>query len=324
MRYETGGLADGLEEFLAVARHEHITRAAADLEVPQPTLSRAIARLSDSLGVPLVQREGRGIRLTRAGRRLAEEGDRVLVDLLAVLRTVQAEADPDSGTVVLGFLHSMGPSIVPDLIKAFQAARPRVTVRLVQEGTDKLLRQVLDGRVDLCLAAPVTRRPHPYLTARHLAEQSLVLLVPAGHPLAQAGPVRLRDLGGEPLITLNPEYGLRTLTDQLLRAAQASVRYIFESQDIATASGLVGAGLGVALLPAGSQVPGTVERPIADVRARRTIALIWRGDRQHTSPMAELCRHIIETGPALFAGVPGTGAGNRTDAEQPPPGTRGG
>ncbi|WP_433186381.1 LysR family transcriptional regulator [Actinoallomurus sp. CA-150999] len=303
MGYETFGLAPGLEEFLAVARHEHITRAAEQLGVPQPTLSRAIARLSADLGVPLVQREGRGIRLTRPGRQLAEHGDRVLADLLAALRAVRAEADPDTGTVVLGFLHSMGPSIVPDLLRAFRMTRPGVVVRLVHEGTNELLRQVLDGRVDLCLAAPVTRRLPPYLGSRRLAEQPLVLLVPSGHRLAEAGPVRLRDLGGEALITLSPAYGLRTLTDRLLSAARTSATYIVESQDIATASGLVGAGLGVAVLPAGSGIPGTVERPIADDRARRTISLIWRSDRPLTPPIADLRRHIIDAAPPLFAAV---------------------
>lgn len=303
MGYETFGLAPGLEELAAVARHEHITKAANQLEILQPTLSRAIARLSAQLGVPLVQRDGRGVQLTRSGRQLAEQADRALTDLLVVLRAIRAEADPDSGTVALGFLPSMGPVIVPELLKAFRLKKPGVTVRLLHDGTDELESQVLSGRIDLCLAAPVARRLPPHLGARRLAEQRLVLLVPADHPLARRSRVRLRELDDEPLITLKSAYGLRALTDRLLRTARARVVYAFESQDIATVSGLVAAGLGVALLPAGSEVTGAVELPIADQGASRTIMLLWRKDHPAALPNMDLRRHIIEMAPQLFAAV---------------------
>lgn len=301
MGYETFGLAQGLEEFVAVARHEHITRAALELDIPQPTLSRAIARLSEQLGVPLVQRDGRGVQLTRSGRQLADHADRALAELLAGLRAVRAEADPDTGTVVLGFLLSMGPSVVPDLLKSFRTERPGVTVRLAHNGTDELVRQVSDGHIDLCIAALSPSRLPTHIGSRVLAEQPLMLLVPADHRLARRTPVRLSDLDDEALVALNPAYGLRELTDRLLSAARARATYAFESQDISTASGLVAAGLGLALLPAGSQVPGTVELPVMDEGATRTISLMWRKDRPATPPATELQRHIIAVAPRLLS-----------------------
>lgn len=301
MGYETFGLAPGLEEFLAVARHEHITRAAEELGINQPTLSRAIARLSAEVGVPLVQRDGRGVTLTRSGRQLAERAERALAELLTGLRTVRAEADPDAGTAVLGFLHSMGPSVVPDLLREFGAARPRVVIRLVHESTDELVRQVSDGRVDLCIAAPVPQRLPAHLRSRELSEQPLVLLVPSGHRLVRSAPILLRELRDEALIALNPAYGLRELTDRLLRRARVRAAYVFESQDIATTGGLVAAGLGLALLPAGSGQEGTVELPLADSGATRTISLVWRQDRPATAPVRDLRRHIIEAAPSLLS-----------------------
>lgn len=299
MGYESYGLAAGLEEFMAVARHEHITRAARDLGVHQPTLSRAIARLSAQLGVELVERDGRGVRLTRPGRLLADRAERALAELLAGVDAARAEADPEGGTVVLGFLHSMGPTVIPDLLRAFRARRPGVTVRLVHDGTDELLRLLLDGQVDLCLAAPETRRLPPEIGSRTLAEQRLVLLVRTGHQLAEQTPVQLGDLGDEPLIAMKPAYGLRPLTDDLLKAAHVTGAYAFESQDIATACGLVAAGLGVALLPAGSGVAGTVELPLSAPGATRAISLAWR-HRPATAPLIELRQHIIDAAPRLL------------------------
>jgi LysR family transcriptional regulator, transcription activator of glutamate synthase operon len=129
--------------------------------------------------------------------------------------------------------------------------------------------------------------------------------VPTSHRLAQRGPVRLRDLGDEALIALKPAYGLRELTDRLLRTAHARTTYAFESQDIATASGLVASGLGLALLPAGSQAEGTVELPIADDGATRTISLVWRQDRPATAPISDLRRLIINDAPELLSAVAG-------------------
>jgi DNA-binding transcriptional LysR family regulator len=297
--YESFGLAPGLEELVAVARHEHVTRAAEALGIPQPTLSRALARLSTDLGTPVLRREGRGVRLTRHGQLLAEHAERALDELLAGVRAVRAEADPDTGTVVLGFLHSMGPMLVPELLRGFRRVHPGVTVRLVQDSVEAVLRGVSTGRLDLCLASSIPAH-HPQLRSRALAEQSLSVLVPVDHRLADRQGIGLRDIAGEPLITMNPGYGLRAITDRLLRAAKLPIRYAYESQEHTTASGLVAAGLGVAILPAGTGVPGTVELAITDPGASRTISVAWSQERRLSAPVAELRRHIIDEAPGLL------------------------
>lgn len=299
MGYESLGLASGLEELVAVARHQHVTRAADQLGVAQPTLSRNVARLSKQLGTPLLRREGRGVRLTRHGQLLAEHAERALDELLAGIRAVQAEADPDTGTVTLGFLHSMGPTAVPALLRGFRQNHPKITVRLVQDGAEELLRWVLTGKLDLCVtsASPPVQ---PALRLRRLAEQALCLLVPADHRLAGRQRVRLADVGTEPMITMVPGYGLRTLTDNLMGAAGLPVEYSYQSQELTTAAGLVAAGLGVALIPAGTGVPGTVELAISEPKASRTIVLAWSGERRLSAPANELRQHIANEAPALL------------------------
>lgn len=105
-------LAPRLAQFAAVARLEHVTRAAALLGVPQPTLSRAVARLEEELGVDLLARQGRAVRLTRAGRLLLASVERALAEVERGAEAARAEADPAAGRVAFGFLHTMGTDAV--------------------------------------------------------------------------------------------------------------------------------------------------------------------------------------------------------------------
>src|ERR1700712_4857971 len=155
MAYETHGLADGLEQLAAVAEFGQITVAAQHLGIPQPTLSRSLSRLSAELGTPLLQRDGRGVRLTRHGELLAASSRRALDELLSGVRAVRAESDPRTGTVILGFLHSLGPLVIPALLRGFRQDHPHVTVRLIQDSADKLIGLVPNGAADLVLAAPI-------------------------------------------------------------------------------------------------------------------------------------------------------------------------
>jgi DNA-binding transcriptional LysR family regulator len=296
--YETHGLASGLEQFAAVARSEHITAAATELDVPQPTLSRSLARLQASLGVDLLARDGRGVRLTRQGRMLAASAERALRELRAGLAEVRGDASAGEGRAILGFLHSMGPVAVPTLLRGFRAEHPGIRISLVQGASADVTDDVASGRIDLALASPVPR--NAALRSRVLARQRVVMLLPEDHPLAARPQLRLRDLAAEPLISMRPGYGLRTIAERLLTSAGLPLAFAFESDEMSTAAGLVSAGLGVALLIAGNAVPGTVERPIASPGATRSISLVWSAGRTLTPPVRALREHLVEHGPAAL------------------------
>ena len=297
MTYEFPGLVSRLEEFVAVARYEHVTRAAEALGIPQPTLSRSLARLSAEIGAPLLRRDGRGVRLTRAGEVFAEHAERALAEVRAGVRAVHTQVDPDTGTVVLGFLHSLGRRVVPELVKSFRAERPGLTVRLVQGAPDELLAALVAGRIDVCVVGPIPARLIS-VRRRKLVAQRMVVLVPSGHRLAERRSVGIEDLAGEPMISLAPGFGTRAIADRLFAGARITPNEVFESQDIDTAAGLVAAGLGVAILPRGDAVPGAVEIALAAPGASRTIYAAWAGDRAPTPAAIALRRHVIEHAPA--------------------------
>jgi DNA-binding transcriptional LysR family regulator len=282
-------LVPRLRQFAAVAREEHLTRAAELLGVPQPTLSRSIARLEADLGVPLFTRPGRSIRLTRHGRELLAAAEGALAALGGTLERIGGEADPLHGRVALGFLHTMGGEAVPRLLKDFRATRPLIRFALVQDAGPALLTRLRAGDIDLCLTAPPPQAPD--ILARELAEQRIDLFVPAGHRLAARARdgIPLAAAAGEDFIILEPGYGLRVITDEMFRAAGFAPRVTFEGEEADTARGLVGAGLGLSLLPATASSladPAVVAVPVTEPKAARTVAIAWPADRPLTGPAA--------------------------------------
>lgn len=289
-----------LVEFAVVARWEHVTRAATELGLPQPTLSRRIARLERVVGVPLFARHGRRLELTRAGRALATIVDRALAELEQGVAEVTRSVDPHAGTVALAFLNTMGIAVVPRLLRQFRTTHPGVAFQLVQDGHDAVLSRLRNREVDLCLTSPLPREPD--LAVRTLHRQPLRLTAPEDHPLTDRPDAELAAAAGEQFVGFKPGYGMRTITEDWCRRAGFTPRLAFEGEDVATVRGLVAAGLGVALLPATARpAPGTVELAVTDLPVSRTIGLAWLSRRELPPPAREFHAFLSEHGAALVA-----------------------
>ncbi|MFJ8589087.1 LysR family transcriptional regulator [Streptomyces sp. NPDC093595] len=285
-------LAPRLAHFAAVARHEHVTRAAQELGVPQSTLSRAVVRLEEDLGVALFARKGRTVSLTPAGRTFLASAERALGEVERAAESVRADADPSAGRVAFGFLHTMGSETVPELIRAFRVDHPKVRFTLVQNYGEAMIERLRSGELDLCLTSPVPDAPD--LVARRLDEQRLRLVVPDDHRLAGRKRVRLAEAAEETFVTLEPGYGLRRITDALCAEAGFAPRVAFEGEEAETLRGLVAAGLGVALLPPPAVPrPGVVELTVTAPRAAREIGVAWLDGHPDTPPVAAFKRFLL-------------------------------
>ncbi|MFD7153861.1 LysR family transcriptional regulator [Kribbella sp. NPDC059898] len=288
---------EDLRWFVVLAETEHLTEAAAALGTSQPNLTRSLQRVERAFGVPLFERERRGVRLNPYGRLVLEAARAGTAAVDAAQRRIDALLDPESGTVRLAFLHSVATSLMPDLLKAFRAVAPHVEFELRQEPAHNIVQDLESGEAEIAIIAP---RPDPSRFGWHLLErQRLLLHVPPGHALASRRRVELEAARDEAFVGLQPGFGFRRVTDRLCREAGFSPQLAFEATDLATIDSLVGAGLGVAILPAGAvrgNDSGAVPVPLAGVRAQREIGMAWRSSTPLT-PAAERFRAFVRSRP---------------------------
>ncbi|MEU4235885.1 LysR family transcriptional regulator [Actinoplanes sp. NPDC026619] len=286
---------EDLRALLVLGEHRHVTEAAAALHTSQPTLSRLLARIEEELGARLFERDAKGVHpnplgdlALEAARDLVERHDRLRRDLASIL-------DPDAGTVRLAFLDSMSTSLVPRMLHDVRLRGPRLRVELRQEPSHVILHDLTTGAAELALTSPRPDGPYGWL---EMQRQRLALIVPAGHRLAGRKTARPADVAGEDFVTVPAGFGFRAQVEELFAAAGATLRVAFEIRDLGTVEGLVGAGLGVAIVPeqfAGAT--GTIGIPLSAPGAERIAGLTWRTDRRLAPPAERFRQWVQEAGP---------------------------
>jgi DNA-binding transcriptional LysR family regulator len=169
-----------LKYFREVAEQEHVTRAAKKLFVSQSAVSRAITQLEEELGVPLFYRQGRAVALSGCGRSFLEHVIRAQNILESGKRLLSERSGAESGTILLGFLHSLGIEMVPGLVKDYQRKHPKVQFMLVQHSGKMLMEKLIKGGIDLCLSVPGMFEQSGVCWT-HLLDQELVIAMPKTH-----------------------------------------------------------------------------------------------------------------------------------------------
>ncbi len=269
-----------LKYFQAVANIRQFTKAAQSIHVSQSALSRSMAKLEDELGTELIHRGGQGITLTSAGEHFLFHVDRILRELEAAEQELSVDAEGDAGTVTLSFLHSFGGYILPMLLSEFHRSYPQIQIKLNQNNSAYLAKQVAEGKTDLCLCSNMVMSDNIAWT--YLWSEELFVVVPQDHPLAGRESVELAEIESEPLITMKPSYSLRMVVDQSFELASSHPEIVFEGDDVNTLASLVAARLGVSLLP---QIPSTehlgiVYIPVSFPACRRAVGIAWNATRQ--------------------------------------------
>lgn len=266
---------DELEWYVVLAETEHMTEAAALLNVTQPTLSRSLARLEHRLGTPLFDRVNRRLRLNRYGEILLEHARRCVAELSSASEHIASLIDPDRGTVRLAFLHSVATWLVPELLRRYRATVPGVRFELRQAPNHEIIADLSSGQVDLAVTSP--RPDVPEMDWHPLLREQLCLAVPLDHRLSGRRRAGLCEVAGEPFVALRPGFGMRELSDELCSRAGFSPSITFESTEIPSMEGLVAAGLGVAITPrprTHRETPEVSYLRLTDHGAHRDIGLV--------------------------------------------------
>ena len=288
-----------LLSFRAVARTGSFHEAADQLEYAQSAISQHIAALEAALGVRLFERSRgrRTITLTEAGSLLLRHADAIAARVDAARADLAAYAAGITGTLRIGTYQSVGTHVLPAIVGPFAKAWPGVAVQLTENPSDDGLTELLEsGALDLTFG--VLPLPDGPFDGVELLRDPYVLVVPAGSPLASIpSPPPLRLIGEQPLIGFRSCRSTEAV-EAALRRDGCSPRFVFRSEDNGTVQAMVGAGLGVALVPllaVDATSPAVVVIP-TDLPPRR-IALMWHRDR-YRSPAArafvELARRVAD------------------------------
>lgn len=266
---------DQLRYFLQVARRASFTRAAEDLLISQPALSRSIQKLEEELGQPVFERKARSVSLTDAGTLLQARAQQVLT----ILEDTRAEITDDgrSGRVRVGAIPTIAPYFLPEVLRQFADRFPQASVVVQEQTTDLLLKSCTQGEIDLAIVAlPV---PVRYLEVEELFQEELLLVVPPGHPLADKPQIRMNDVKPFPFVLLDEAHCLSDNIVSFCRQRSFQPVAVERTSQLTMVQELVSLSHGVSLIPAMTrdvdQSDRRVYRSFTGQKPTRTIAVVW-------------------------------------------------
>lgn len=266
-----------IEYAVAIWDHGSVAAASVDLGVAQPTLSAALAKLEEQIGLQIfIRHHAQGVSPSPAGLRFLAEARNLLFHAQDFQRGMAAEGTAVEGQLSLGSFATIAPAFVPQLIAGFTGLHPRVSIRMAEGTQDALFEGLRGGQHDLALLYDVDMPDDLSLTP--LATFTPYVLLPAKHRLTRLKTVPLVALKDEPFILLDVAPS-RTYFTRLLETAGIVPKVAFSSPSLEVVRGLVGQGLGYSILitrPFGDHSYAGEElaaRPIADEVERGVIAL---------------------------------------------------
>lgn len=298
-----------LRYIVAVARERHFGRAAEACFVSQPTLSVAVKKLEDELGVMLFERGGGEVTITPVGARIVEQAQRVLEQAAEIKELAKQNKDPLAGALKVGAIFTVGPYLLPKLIPALHRRAPQMPLLIEEHYTAGLAEMLKRGEVDVAIVAVPFEEAG--IVTQAVYDEPFVVAVPRAHPWASRRSLRAEEIAKESLLLLGTGHCFR---DQVLSACPAlnrssatpgTIQKTVEGSSLETIRLMVASGLGITVLPA-SAVPTKARAsdllvyvPFTRPPPDRRVVLAWR--KSFTRPEAvEVLRQAI-----LASEVPG-------------------
>lgn len=291
-----------LKYIVAVARAKHFGHAAEACYVAQPTLSVAIKKLEDELGVVLFERGGAEISVTPLGAQIIAQAERVLEQTAAIKELAKQNKDPLAGPLRLGVIYTIGPYLLPPLVKNLIERVPQMPLILQENFTVRLLELLRQGELDAAIMAlPL---PEHGMSMQTLYDEPFVVATPQSHPWARRKSVSAQDLKSETMLLLGNGHCFR---DQVLEVCPEMARFsspgngmqrTFEGSSLETIRHMVASGIGLTVLPRAS-VPDMhpansmlsfvpFEAPVPS----RRVVIVWRKSFTRRAAIEAICEAV--------------------------------
>jgi len=277
-----------LRYFVTLAEELHFGRAAERLHMAQPPLSQQIRQMEAELGFQLFHRTKRTVQLTEAGQVFLEESLRILRQLEQAMQRGRQISRGEMGQLAIAFVASAAYNVLPEVLRAFRAAVPGVTLQLQELTTEQQLQWLKEGRIDVGFLRPPVL--DDTFSSEIIFEEPLMVTLPVTHRLALSEKVSLRELVREPFI-LFPRSQAPGLYDQIISLCQQadfSPIVAQEAIQMQTIVSLVAAEMGIAIVPASLQNlqrTGVVYKAVEELTPKVAIAMMWRS--RDTSPATQ-------------------------------------
>lgn len=284
-----------LRFFVAVAEELHFRRAAERLRIAQPHLSLHIRRLEERIGVKLLDRTTRSVRLTKAGEQFQERARYALAQVDEAVTSTRLFADGRSGRIRLGFTPSAGFEVLPAILQDFRRRNPDVGLALTYKETAHQVQELVDGRLDLGFLRPPVHTQR--LSTLALSREGVVAAIPRHHPLAAAASLRLEHLADWDFVHFAPVLGVEFQEHVFHYCHRAGFRprVVFEAADTYSILAMVAAGFGVAIVPEwvrkGSH-PRIVFKALREIPPLVDLALAWVP--RNSSPAILSFRSVVD------------------------------
>jgi len=273
-----------LRYIVAVARERHFGRAAEACFVSQPTLSVAIKKLEEELDCKIFERGGSEVSVTPIGEEIVRQAQQVIEQAQGIKEIAKRGKDPLSGPLRLGVIYTIGPYLLPDLVKQAIEQTPQMPLVLQENFTAKLLDMLRTGELDAAIMAEPF--PDTGLAVAPLYDESFLVAVPRSHPLAQRSAIPAEELKRETMLLLGTGHCFR---DHVLEVCPEYARFSsdaegirksFEGSSLETIKYMVSSGMGITVMPRLS-VPAEAQShlafvPFADPVPTRRVVLAWR------------------------------------------------
>ncbi len=271
-----------LEYLLAVDEERHFHRAADRCFVSQPTLSGQLKKLEQELGVQLVERNNRQVRMTEAGRAVSDQARRVLNEAQAIQSIARTFHDPMQGELQLGLIPTVAPYLLPVIMPLFKKQYPGLKLWLHEQQTAVLLDKLRTAELDLLiLALPVETNE---FAEWDLFNEVFWLAVPRQAPLAKKTNLRLADLQDQEMLLLEEGHCLRGQALEVCFSAGAHENAGFRATSLETLRHMVGEGMGMTLIPDLAVPKRRLKSdpvsyvPFRDPKPARRIGMLYRKD----------------------------------------------
>ncbi len=283
-----------IRAFVCVGQLKSFTRAAAVLNLAQPTLTVQIRSLEAALGVRLLDRTSRSVDLTRVGRELLPVFGRILGDLDTALLGIRDLTKQQRGIVRIAILPSVAASTLPDAIRTFREDYPGATFALKDAIASRVLALVRSDEVDCgVMGGEVT---DPAFEVLFRANDQMHIIYPNGHALAGLSRITINAIAAYPLILMDPGTSVRAIVDAAFSSAGRTPRISGEATYMMTAVSMVRAGLGLTILPGTAREivaePSLRSRPIDDPLLSRPVLILKKAGRT-LPPLSEAFVHHL-------------------------------